>query len=205
MATEGARALMDKAILVEEGLDEQQELVSNKSVLFKDYITGDLVQNSTIMLGRGAFEISMTITPTKAQYGMLASNDRSHDPAVGTRLEIYKSMRIGMATAGTNTQPGRNDGDGNGYRPDLCTPPIRLNVPATIRVVRHRNGKSQMFLNGDKVSEVDEGLGSHDLNNTNRAFRIGSRYPPEGSGVHDAFQGTITDAKVIYMRDIVHI
>ena len=111
-------------------------------------------------------------------------------------------MRIGLATDGTKNQPGRQDGDGSGYRPDLCTPAIRLNIPSTIRVVRHKSGKFELFLNGDKVSEVDDGRGLHDLNAQNRAFRIGSRFPNRGNGVHDAFQGTITEAKVTFTSEL---
>lgn len=150
-----------------------------------------------VTLRHHAFEISMTITPTAARYGMLASHDRSGEGRMQFRLEIYPSMKVSLACEGTGMRGGRTDGDSNGWRSELCTPTLPLNEQTCLRVTRDNDGRFQLFVNDTLVSEyrsgppADLGIGSI----ADRTFRIGSRFPPSrGSELHDAYAGSIRDA-----------
>ena len=128
---------------------------------------------------------------------MLASHDRSGDGKMQFRLEIYPSTKISLMCEGTGGRGGRSDGDGNGYRSELCVGPVPLNQPSRLRITRDHEGRFQMFLNDALASEYHEGppqdLGIGTI--SNRAFRIGSRFPPHsGSQAHDSFCGTIREA-----------
>ena len=110
-----------------------------RTFVFPDYAEGRIVERSdpTMIVGTQAFELSVAITPTERIYGMLASHDRCGDGSQQFRLEIYPSMKVSLMCDGTGARGGRADGDGNGYRSELCTGALPLHKTSWLRVTRH--------------------------------------------------------------------
>jgi hypothetical protein len=174
---------------------------------FPEYSTGNLVERPNrmkLVINYDPFEFSATITATSCHYGIILSCDRSCDGREQFRLELYKSGRIGLAMGGTRNQHRTyGGGDPNGYRPDLCSPPIPMNEPVHLTVRRSRTGDFSMYVNHALVSTVN--CGSISLVATGsfgRTIRLGSRLPRHGNTTENCFNGSITNARLFISGSI---
>jgi hypothetical protein len=174
--------------------DSQQ----GRTFLFGDYDSGRVVgcDDPEMIIGTHAFELSMTITPTAQGYGMLASHDRSCDGNFQFRLEIYQSMKVSLQCEGIRVVGGVTDGDPIGVRSELCSAALPLGQPSRVGVRRESDGRFKLLVNDALVSEHRSGPPADLRIGTisDRAFRIGSRFPPTGSEQYKPFASTIRQA-----------
>jgi hypothetical protein len=182
-----------------EGTADSQQ---GRTFLFGDYDSGRVVgcDDPEMIIGTHAFELSMTITPTAQGYGMLASHDRSCDGNFQFRLEIYQSMKVSLQCGGAAGVRGVTDGDPGGFRSELCSAALPLGQPSRVCVRRESDGRFKLLVNDALVSEHRSGPPADLRIGTirNRAFRIGSRFPPgTGSEPCNTFAGTIRQAVLI--------
>ena len=94
---------------------------------------------------------------------------------------------------------GRNDGDSNGYRADLCSDPLPIGEATLLEVRRFADGAYSLSVNGKEVSRTGDGNGPYNMTPTDRSkkFRIGSRHErhdPKPNQARDYFEGQITGA-----------
>lgn len=169
---------------------------SPKSLSFPIYETGALVERRGVVINCLPFEFSATVTPSRATYGMIMSCDRDCERHEQFRLEFYASGRVGLAMSDTRCQRGRLDGDPNGYRPDLCSPVLPLNVAFDVVVRRTGNLTYELLVNGSVCSNLKvDSFAPVASGNYDRAIRVGSRYRTSpGDGMTNQFEGTITNA-----------
>jgi hypothetical protein len=160
------------------------------------YSTGDHREDPALRIGDSAFEFAATVTPSCRHYGMIAACDQYCQPSEQFRFEIYRSGKVSLACAGlpSSALGGRYDGDPNGYHSGLISPVLPIGEPTNLRVLRSSDGVFQLYVNGERQNEIRAGVQPVCTGNCNRMFRIGSRLPLAGSGLHDPFQGTIVDA-----------
>ncbi len=167
----------------------------NRHTIFcRGYTTGDHREDSAVRIGHRAFEFAVTVTPSCRHYGIIAACDRWGQSAEQFRLEIYRSGKISLACAGLPSRGQHFDGDPNTWRSDLVTVVLPIGEPTDLRVLRTSDGIFQLYVNDEKQSEIVADVQPVCTGNYDKAFRIGSRLPPAGQGVHDLFQGTIENA-----------
>jgi len=176
---------------------------------FADYSSGQLVENSNseLIIQTDPFEISGTVTPTGQQTdAVIWGHDRMNDGDSQFRLDFDGGTQKACQVAeGLDwMMPDRKS--------QLCSQALPLSFPSRLRVTRDSVGRFKLFVNDTLVSEYLRtlplpsnvelfGASPADLRIgliSNRAFRIGSHFPPNGNsnGIESAFQGTIRQAVV---------
>jgi hypothetical protein len=90
---------------------------------------------------------------------------------------------------------------GTGATPDLtrsllCSQALPLGQPSRLRITRESDGRVKLFVNDILVSKHRSGPPADLRIGTisDRAFRIGSRFPPTGSEQYKPFASTIRQA-----------
>ena len=99
-------------------------------------------------------------------------------------------MEVCMAALGTGATPDLT-------RSLLCSQALPLGQPSRLRITSESDGRFKLFVNDTLVSEYRSGAPADLRIGTisNRAFRIGSRFPPgTGSELRDPFAGTTRQA-----------
>lgn len=157
--------------------------VKGTFISLPDYPPSDgslLVETSLFPhIGQLDFTFSAIITADKWADGMIFTKERKGG-APPFRVQMVDKGQLVFIGLGVNAKEFRS-------------PPLNLTVPYVFTFVRNHDGLS-FYFNGSLVTTKRSAIVAHRDEGLN--FRVGSRYPRDGSSADTPFLGTITHTRL---------
>jgi len=158
------------------------------------FFNGSNVVGKQVVIGASPFTFTAYVNPSRYEYGIIASKDRSGVNENQFRLEMHSDGDVALFFDGLEAKPNvPGSADANGFVSPLTTGlQIPLNKWSHIAVVRSELD-FKLYVNGNvSITATAATVANH---NNAEDFRIGSRYPPgTENGAEDLFPGIIRTA-----------